>query len=79
MTRQQMPQRALPHLRHQEIHQVRLRLLLLLYTSLKEVFSSYEGVAKRTKYKGPFSMDHREQGSHARGVYPSSMGTASVK
>ena len=38
---------------------------------------------KRPEYKGPFSIDNREQGSHARGVYPtqdsSRMGTASVK
>ena len=25
---------------------------------------------KRPKYKGPFSMDNRERGSYARGVYP---------
>ena len=24
----------------------------------------------KKKYKGPFSMDYRERGSHARGVYP---------
>ena len=38
---------------------------------------------KRPKYKGPLSMDYRERGSHARGVYPtqytSTMGTARVK
>ena len=38
---------------------------------------------KRSKYKGPFSMDCREQGSHARGVHPTKytlrMGTARVK
>ena len=38
---------------------------------------------KRTKYKGPSSMDCRERESHARGVYPtqdtSRMGTARVK
>ena len=38
---------------------------------------------KRLKYKGPFSMDCRERGSHARGVYPtqytSRMGTARMK
>ena len=38
---------------------------------------------KRPKYKGPFSMDYRERGSHARGVYPtqytSRMGTARTK
>ena len=38
---------------------------------------------KRSKYKGPFSMDNREWGSHALGVYPKqdtlSMGTARVK
>ena len=37
----------------------------------------------RPKYKGPFSMDYREQGFHARGVYPtqytSRIGTARVK
>ena len=35
------------------------------------------------KYKGPFSMDHRERGSHTRGVYPtqytSRTGTARMK
>ena len=35
------------------------------------------------KYKGPFSIDYRERGSHARGVYPtpytSRMGTAKMK
>ena len=35
------------------------------------------------KYKRPFSIDPRERGSHARGVYPTEntlrMGTASVK
>ena len=46
---------------------------------------SYEvnSVVPRPKYKGPFSMDCREQGSRARGVYPtqdtSRMGTARVK
>ena len=38
---------------------------------------------KKTEYKGPFSMNYRKQGSHARGVYPtqytSCMGTARVK
>ena len=38
---------------------------------------------KRSKYKGIFSMDYREQGSHARGVYPTQytlrMETARVK
>ena len=38
---------------------------------------------KRPKYKGPFSMNYREQGSHALGVYPtqytSLMETARVK
>ena len=35
------------------------------------------------KYEGPFCIDFRERGSHARGVYPtqdtSRMGTARVK
>ena len=38
---------------------------------------------KRPKYKGPFSIDNRERGSHAQGVYltqyTSHMGTISVK
>ena len=37
----------------------------------------------RPKYGGPYSIDCRERGTHARGVYPtqdtSSMGTAKVK
>ena len=48
---------------------------LILFTSLKAVFSQCEG----QKYKGPFSMDRMEEGSTARGVYPapdiSQMGT----
>ena len=40
-------------------------------------------VVHRPKYKGPLSMDCRERGSHARGVYPTRdtlrMGTARVK
>ena len=40
-------------------------------------------VTHRPKYKGPFSMDYRERGTHAQGVYPtqynSRMGTARVK
>ena len=39
--------------------------------------------SKIPKYKGPFSMDCRERGSYARGVYPtqdtSRMGTVRVK
>ena len=38
----------------------------LLYTMVKAVFSLCKKVAK---YKGSFSMDYRERGSHARGVY----------
>ena len=42
-------------------------------------------VVHRPKYKGSFSMECRERGSHGRGVYPtrtqdtSRMGTARVK
>ena len=40
-------------------------------------------VVHRPRYKGPFGMDYREQGSHARSVYPtqytSRMVTARVK
>ena len=35
---------------------------------LKAVLDQY--VFLRQKYKGPFSIDYRERGSHARGVYP---------
>ena len=42
-----------------------------------------QDVAKKTKFKGPFSINCRERGSDARGVYPTQdtlrMGTARVK
>ena len=45
-------------------------------------FSRCEYIAK-DKYTRPFSMNYREGGTHARGVYPtqdtSRMGTARVK
>ena len=54
--------------------------LLLLYSVIRALFSQYKIVAK---YKGPFRMNNKERGSHARGVYlaqdTSRMGTARVK
>ena len=38
-------------------------------TWLKAVLGRHELFTDR-KYKGPFSMDNRERGSHAQGVYP---------
>ena len=43
--------------------------LLLLYTRLKG-FSRYEEVAKDRNIRGTSSIDCRERGSAARGVYP---------
>ena len=60
-----------------------LLLLLLLYTIGLRVFSRCEDVAKDRNTKETSSMDCRERGSHARGVYPtqytSRMETARVK
>ena len=58
--------------------------LLLLYRRLKEDFSHCKDVAKdRSTRDHPSSMDCREQGSQARGVYPtqdtSRMETVKVK
>ena len=57
--------------------------MLLLRRRLKAVLSRCEDVAKTPKYERHLSMDCRERGSHARGVYPtqdtSRMGTARVK
>ena len=57
-------------------------LLLLLYTRLKGL-KSLRRRCKRPTCKRQFSIDNRERGFHARGVYPtqdtSRMGTARVK
>ena len=56
--------------------------LLLLYRRLKGLLS-LQRHCKRPKYKGTSSMECREWGSHARGVYPaqytSRMETVKVK
>ena len=60
-----------------------LLLLLLLYTRLMAAFSRCENVANDQNTRETSSMDYRERGSHARGVYPtqdtSSLGTTRVK
>ena len=54
------------------------------FNSFKVVlFHATKHDPKRPEYKGPYRMDYREGGSHARGAYPtqdiSRMGTARVE
>ena len=60
-----------------------LNTLLLLFSLKQYFFTQQSMILKDKKYKGPFSMDYRERGSHAWGVYPaqytSGMGTTRVK
>ena len=53
------------------------------YIRSLRVFSRCEDVAKNLNTRGTSSLDYRERGSHARGVYPtqytSRMGTERVK
>ena len=48
----------------------RALLIIDLYKRLKAVFSRGEDVAEDQNARKSFSIDNREQGSHARGVYP---------
>ena len=60
-----------------------VRILSLLYTRLKAVFSRCQDVARDRNTRGTSSIDCRDRGSHARGVYltlyTSRMETARVK
>ena len=64
------------------MHQV-WRESIIIVNSLKQSLPTLKHDPKRQKYKGPFSMDYRERGSHALSVYlsqyTSPMGTAKVK
>ena len=57
--------------------------VLVLCVVLSSLYPTLTHDTKTPKYKGPYSIDYRERGSHARGVYPtpytSRMGTARVK
>ena len=48
----------------------RQSVLILLVQGKKSSLKSIR-VVQRSKYKGPLSIDCRDRGSHARGVYPS--------
>ena len=42
---------------------------IIIIISIKQSLSNAYARSKKTQYKGPFCINYRERGSHARGVY----------